>query len=173
MDRYIEEEVVERNGSMKKPTRRIKPTFLYVGALIVVALSVYFIYNSTQSPEDATQANTQTSSFFQGNQYYAIFLDNNDVYFGKISKRDDQFITLENTFYLRVTQVPQKTSDGKNVSLSSFDLIKVGTEVHKPKDKVQLQVSHIISLQELDETSEVIKVINNYKAPAPTSAQPQ
>lgn len=95
-----------------------------------------------------------------------MFMDNNDVYFGKIAKRTDLFVTLENTFYLRVTQVPHTEADGRQVALSSFDLVKMGTEVHKPKDKVELQVSHIISIQELDPSSQVITTINNYKAPA-------
>ena len=98
-------------------------------------------------------------------------MDNNDVYFGKITKRDASFVTLENTFYLRVTQVQQKDKDGKIVDVPSLNIVKLGAELHKPKDKIELQINKIISIQELDSTSEVIKIISNYKAPSSYKAQ--
>lgn len=156
----------ERPNPYMKLKRRMLRRALYAGVIVVVALIAYTVYKGTKnsSTESGTNPNAafQSNSFFESS-YYGVFMDNNDVYFGRITKRDDQFVTLENTFYLRVTQVPQKTADGKDIALSSFDLIKVGTEVHKPKDKVELQVSHIISIQELDPSSQVIGVMNNYK----------
>lgn len=144
----------ERSIPHMKLKRRMMRRAIYAVIIAVIAFVAYNAYKEMQG----------SSSF--GNSYYGVFMDNNDVYFGNITKRDDQFVTLENTFYLRVTQVPQTTPDGKEVSLSSFDLIKVGTEVHKPKDKVELQVNHVISIQELDPSSPVIEIINNYKPAA-------
>lgn len=168
MDTYNNEEGMERNASLKKRPKSIKPIYFYGAVLVLVVVALYALYNRTQTPDASAVTTNQSTSFFQDNQYYAVFLDNSDVYFGKMSKRDNTFVTLENTFYLRVTQVPQTSKDGKTTaSLANFDLVKVGTEVHKPKDKVEIQVSHILTIEQLDDASGVMKVIQNYKAPTP------
>ena len=141
---------------------------------VLVAVIFYGTYTAYRYFVPVQGVSTSTSSdptrSFFGDTYSGVFLDNNDVYFGKITKRDGSFITLENTFYLRVTQVSQKAKNGKDVTVPSLNLVKLGAELHKPKDKIELQVSHIVSIQELEPTSEVIKVINNYKAPTPDQA---
>lgn len=144
----------ERAGnSYAKFKRKMIRRLVYVIILAAVAYGGYTVYSAKMNSQGSTGG------------YYGVFMDNNDVYFGKIANRTDLFVTLQNTFYLRVTQVPHTEADGRQVALSSFDLVKMGTEVHKPKDKVELQVSHIISIQELDPSSQVITTINNYKAP--------
>ncbi len=149
-----------------KKARGMGQKFFFAVLIAIVAYGAYGAYAAYQSfkkPSDSTVASAPSRSFFS-DTYYGVFLDNNDVYFGKIAKRDASFITLENTFYLRVTQVQQKDKDGKIVDVPSLNIIKLGAELHKPKDKIELQINKIISIQELDPASEVIKVISNYKA---------
>ncbi len=140
--------------------------FFFVVLFAIVAYGVYVAYMRFMPVSDTAPASAPARSSFFSDTYYGVFLDNNDVYFGKIGKRDASFVTLENTFYLRVTQVKQKGEDGKMVDVPSLNLVKLGEELHKPTGKIELQVSKIISIQELDGASEVIKVIDNYKAPS-------
>ena len=161
-------EIKESLIEIKKSRKMGKAFFVIVIALVVVA-GLFVAYRNVQAPKSATPA--VSKSLFGNDTFSALFIDNNDVYFGKITKRDSNFITLENSFYLRVTQVSQKGKDGKSIDVPSLNLVKVGTELHKPKDKVEIQISHILSIQELDPASDVITAIKNYKEPTPGATQ--
>ena len=151
---------------MKRPSNKNKKYLFLLLIIITLGGGSYFLYQRLLTAPDTLTSGASVANSLFSSRYSAIFLDNNDVYFGKITKRDSSFITLENTFYLRVTQVAQKDESGKEITIPSLNLVKVGAELHKPKDKIELQITHIIFIQELDPTSEVIKVINNYKTPA-------
>ncbi len=145
--------------------------FFFAVFIAIVAYGTYTAYQYfTKSSDSSTTSSLARSSFFS-DTYYGVFLDNNDVYFGKITKRDASFITLENTFYLRVTQVQQKDKDDKDVDVPSISIVKLGEELHSPTGKIELQVGKIISIQELDPASQVIKIINDYKAPSAEQTQ--
>ncbi len=158
-----------------KKERGTGQKFFFAVLLAIVAYGAYTLYvrfapTSKTASVSTVVGSTSRPSFFS-DTYYGVFLDNNDVYFGKISKRDGSFVTLDNTFYLRVTQVQQKGKDGKVVDVPSLNLVKLGAELHKPTGKIELQINKIISIQELDPASEVIKVIKEYKATG--ESQPQ
>ncbi len=155
-----------------KKERGMGQKFFLAVLIAIIAYGVYMAYQYyfRKSSNSITTSSPIRSSFFS-DTYHAVFLDNNDVYFGKITRRDVSFVTLDNTFYLRVTQVQQKDKDGKMVDVPSFNIIKLGAELHKPTSKIELQVNKIISIQELDVASEVVKVISEYKAPVVEKAE--
>lgn len=139
----------------------------------IAALAGYGVYKKfTQKQKDtaspqavvATASKTQTSSFF-ADKYYGVFLDTGDVYFGKLSNKEGVFVTVEDAFYLKVTQITEKDKSGKQTGASApnMSLVKVGSEIHKPKNKIEIQRSHIIYIQELEQDSDVIRAINDYQ----------
>ena len=143
-----------------------KEFFKHIVLLALVAIAGYSIYNTFKPfvKKLPVAETVQPTATISTDSYYGVFLDNNEVYFGKLSNKESTFVTLEDSFYIRVTQTSQKGKDGKEVSVPNMDLVKVGTEFHKPKDKIEIQRSHIISIQELSPDSDVIKAINNYKS---------
>lgn len=147
--------VKDSNKKNKKLTRFV----LFVIAVAVVATGLYYAYNSYYSKSSTA---SPAASFF-ANKYFAVFLDNGDVYFGKISNKESTFVMVDDAFYLKVTQVTQKNNEGKSVDVPQLNLVKLGNEVHKPIGKIEIQRSHIVSIQELAPDSEAITVMKNYK----------
>ena len=153
---------------------------MLVVTVIIVSIFItcvkYFpsiLHATLSSGQKIFSTKNSGNQFLINDTYTGVFLDNNDVYFGKIIKRDSSFVALDNAFFLRVTQVPQKGKDGKTANVPSLNLIKVGTEIHKPTGKVEIQVSHILFMEDLDPTSGVVRLIRNYKAPAIDQTQVQ
>jgi hypothetical protein len=50
-------------------------------------------------------------------------------------------------------------------------LVKFGTELHKPMDKMFLNKDHILFYEDLSADSKVVEAINNYKANPPAAAE--
>lgn len=91
--------------------------------------------------------------------YQAVFLSNNQVYFGKLAKQNSQYPVLTDIYYLRVTQPLQPSQPNPNVSL-----IKLGDELHGPGDKMEINRDHILFVEDLKENSQVVQAIRNFKA---------
>ncbi|MEK7554851.1 MAG: hypothetical protein AAB518_02615 [Patescibacteria group bacterium] len=93
--------------------------------------------------------------------YQAVFLTNDQVYFGKLSRSDSQYPVLREVFYLQVTQVlqPSNTANpGTNVNL-----VKLGGELHGPEDAMFLNRDQILFYEDLKSDSQVVKAIRDYQ----------
>lgn len=95
-------------------------------------------------------------------KYKAIFLDNNDIYFGKVDYKNDNYVKIKDVYSLRVSQVTKKDKDGKDVQEPYFQIIKMGSEIHGPKNEMEITREHILYIQELEKTSQVLSTIANY-----------
>ncbi|MEK7585219.1 MAG: hypothetical protein AAB455_01765 [Patescibacteria group bacterium] len=90
--------------------------------------------------------------------YQAVFLDNNQVYFGKLSNMNRNFTTLTEIFYLQISQPLQPSEPASNVNL-----IKLGAELHGPSDEMKINREHILFVENLKEDSQVSQAIKRYK----------
>ncbi|HSX23853.1 MAG TPA: hypothetical protein VLE74_02020 [Candidatus Saccharimonadales bacterium] len=95
-----------------------------------------------------------TASYKQG--YHAVFLDDSSVYFGKLQRFPDkaQFITLKDIYYLRSI---------KDAAVLNFDLIKLGSEIHSPEDKMHINISKILFWEKLQDDGPIVTAILNYQ----------
>jgi len=93
--------------------------------------------------------------------YQAVFLDNNQVYFGRLTNTASAYPVLKDIFYLRVTQPLQPPSGG--ATQPDINLVKLGTELHGPSDEMRINKEHILFIEDLKADSEVTKAINNFK----------
>jgi hypothetical protein len=116
--------------------------------LAVLAVSIYFFQGGNRQ----AKAN---SYFPQG--YQAVFLDNEQVYFGKITNISDKIVVLENIFYLQ-NNSSKTTGDNQ----SDIKLIKLGNELHGPEDSMQINRDHILFTETLRGDSKVVKAIQEY-----------
>ncbi len=109
--------------------------------------------------------------------YQAVFLDTNQVYFGKLSDAGAQFPTLRDVYYLQVNQALQPTQgkDGKTTQqqVPDISLIKFGGELHGPTDAMRLNRDHILMVEDLRADSNVIRAIKDYMANAEKQAAPK
>lgn len=86
--------------------------------------------------------------------YRAVFLDNGQVYFGQITFSDSEHLLLENVFYLQETTGSDQ---------ADFSLIKLGGELHGPKDRLHIFLSQVLYLQELRSDSQVVERIQEHQ----------
>ncbi|OJU87983.1 hypothetical protein BGO17_03280 [Candidatus Saccharibacteria bacterium 49-20] len=101
--------------------------------------------------------------------YQAVFLTNGQVYFGKLQNADGNYLTLTNIYYLQVDSDVQQagTTDKKSTTNSATDsnvqLIKLGNELHGPRDEMQLNNTQVLFWENLKSDSKVSEAIKNYK----------
>jgi hypothetical protein len=140
--------------------------FIIVLAIVVIGalLAVYLVFFNNKNINKG---------------YRAYFLDNNEVYFGLEEKRDDGYIKIKDVYYLQVSQITTKDSKGQDVQQPDFKIIKMGTEIHGPKNEMEIVKEHVLFIQELADTSKVLQVIEKYnqagqvpQLPAPQTQQP-
>ena len=90
--------------------------------------------------------------------YQAVFLDNNQVYFGKLSGANQTYAALTDIFYLQIGQPLQPSDPAANINL-----IKLGGELHGPIDEMKINREHILFIENLRDDSQVVQAIKRYK----------
>ncbi|MEK7665464.1 MAG: hypothetical protein AAB337_01130 [Patescibacteria group bacterium] len=142
---------------------RVGKFFLILFVLALIAAAIYFGKTYLfESPDDLLgdlQGTTGESIPVVEGTYYAVFLDNSQVYFGLLDDRDGDFYRLTDVFYLDTRQNPQDTSAGAGTSL-----VKLGNEAHGPQDYMDINKDHILFIEEMKPDSKVVQAIAQYKS---------
>ena len=104
--------------------------------------------------------------FSQG--YCAVFLSNNQVYFGKVAINGWRDLKITNVFYLQVNkQADVAGSDSlattTDITATGVSLNKLGNELHGPKDEMIINREHILFIERLKSDSKVVQAIEAYK----------
>jgi hypothetical protein len=104
-------------------------------------------------------------------EYQAVFLDNGQVFFGKLSDTGSPFLTLREVYYVKTVVERDKK---KTANL----LIKRGSEWHNP-DFMRINTRHVLVIEPVGPDSRVAQLIREAKkspapqvAPAPKSESP-
>ena len=91
--------------------------------------------------------------------------------FGQVEKVTKDFVILKDIYYLQVvTQPLQRSQEGNQAAEGDqrteqrLTLIKLGNEIHGPKDEMILNRDHVVLLEDLKNDSQVVKAINDYIA---------
>jgi len=83
--------------------------------------------------------------------YAAVLLDNNQLYYGKLTNASSGYPELTDVYYI-LSQVNQETKEVKRV------LVRRGNEFHGP-DRMFLNEHHIVLIEPVGEKSDVAKLI--------------
>ena len=87
----------------------------------------------------------------------AVFLANNQVYFGKFYYRTGfSAAELKDIYYL---EAPEPLQSPDRAARREFKIIKFGNEVHRPEDKMMILKSQILFWEDLSKDSPIIKAI--------------
>lgn len=98
--------------------------------------------------------------------YYAVFLDNDQVYFGKIAQKNSTYLHLTDVYYIQPIS-PLQNQQGANPNQApNFQLIKLGNELHGPSDLMEINRDHVLFMERLSDTSKVVDGIIKYTASA-------
>ncbi len=136
-----------------RPSTRGKKTKDLVWVLIVVLVALAagsWYYFSTRA--DGTAGEGVNSSL----DYQAVFLDNGQVYFGKLEQSRGDFYLLTDVFYLQSgVAVDQATN---------LALTKLGSEAHGPEDQMQINKEHVLFIEDMKDDSKVVQAIQQYRS---------
>ena len=84
-------------------------------------------------------------------EWQAVFLSNNQTYFGHILETSNGYIVLEKVYYFKVVQGSQ--------SSQQLNLVKLKDEIYGPEDLMRIPDNQITFWQNLRDDSQVVKII--------------
>ena len=96
--------------------------------------------------------------------YSAVFLTNGQVYFGHIDHIDNNLIVLQDVYYFRTDSnlSPSVLQTEKKVDLH-VSLVKLGNEIHEPKDMLYVNREQVLFWEELSENGKLAQALKKYK----------
>lgn len=133
-----------------------------VTILIVVILLVggFWVFQKTGVFKTAEPKFTKDS-------YQAVFLSNGQVYFGKVKNLTNQYVTLDDTYYLiqgQPIQPQTPVAEGETQPQTAFGLRKLGeNEIHGPVDEMVINREHILFIEELKDDGQLVQAIKRHK----------
>ena len=147
-----------------------KPSFASKFLVIVLIIAALLI---TAVLAIAAFGDLSSSNSIKSDKYQAVFLDNGQVYFGKLSNLNANYVELTDIYYLQVdqqVQPDQDTSPQQQISLA-----KLGNELHGPEDQMFINPDKIVFWENLKDDGQVSTAIAEYQAnpPAEQPAQEQ
>lgn len=143
------------SGSGFKHSRAYRWSFLALlvsGTALFIA-TIFFIVFGTPINKEARYVETD--------KYQAVFVNVNgtnggQVYFGKITDLNSQYIRLSNVFYIQ----NQATQDGQ--ASGSYNLVKLGCELHGPTDEMLINRGEVFFWENLKNDSQVAQKAAEY-----------
>lgn len=107
---------------------------------------------------------------FQGNKqmqavndklYQAVFLNNGQVYFGKIADISGKTVDLRGIYYLQTSNASGSTTDTN--SAPNVSLVKLGCELHAPTDRMIINTSQVLFWENITDNGKVAAAIKEYQ----------
>ena len=146
-------------GSQEK-----RKTILWAVIFLVAALLVLTVFNGLFS--GGAKNFGRLSDWADFSRYQAVFLANGQVYFGKVTDANIQTLVLENIYYLRSAgslQTSQAKDSTSTPETDNFSLVKLGNELHGPEDKMSINLSQVLFVEDLKYDSKVVEAIRAYE----------
>lgn len=137
---------------------------LWLAALVIVLAVLWTVWGSDMGSKASV-----------GKGYQAVFLNNGQVYFGKMADTG-RWTKLTDIYYLQVTQQLQPADNGSKSTSSSassnttdpsaqpnIQLVKLGSELHGPEDQMFIEKDKILFWENMKDDSKVVQAIQKYK----------
>lgn len=138
---------------MKKSKQKSK----WINIISIVLLASITLLVATLLFMTSTSKGAREMDLVDSTKFQAIFLEGGQVYFGKIKTINDDYIKMDNIFYLRVSSENQEKQSNQDVSLS-----RLGCELHGPQDQMVMTRSHVSFWENLKDDGQVTKAINEF-----------
>ncbi len=135
---------------------------LIVAALVITAALAAGVWKSFNN---TSQVNPDL--------YQAVFLDNGQVYFGKLSHLNSNYMQLVDVYYLQVDQQALPDQNDGATPQQQISLAKLGNELHGPKDRMFINPDQVIFWMNLRTDGQVTEAIIQHKNEPQGTDQPQ
>ena len=160
-----------RPAAHHKPPMKKESSFspkiiaIIVAIVVVLVIGVVTAFSLKGNSDGGAAA-------IDGGKYQAVFFDNGQVYFGKLSVLDPNYFKLTEIYYLQANQEEQVTEeDQKNPQQTNTDqnanvqLIKLGNEIHGPQDEMIVSRDKVLFFENLKSDGKVSQSIEQFKNP--------
>lgn len=135
--------------SQKKWLNITYVVLLFSGTILVVAVLASLILSTTK----------KESQYVDSSRLQAVFLNNGQVYFGNISVLNNQYLKLNNIYYLRVNQQVQP---GQQANQNDVSLAKLGCELHGPEDQMVVNREQVTFWENLKDDGQVTNAVKEF-----------
>lgn len=106
---------------------------------------------------------SQLSTQIDSGKYQAVFLSSGQVYFGKLTTVDRQYLKLSGVFYIQSQQDSASDEDQITTQESTgMQLIKLGEEVHGPEDTMVINRDQMLFFENLKSDGKVTQLIRQH-----------
>lgn len=154
---------VEEPLQVRQTSSRSSGTWILLITVAVVLAVLGFVFR------DRLMNRSKTATIVGNSEFQAVFLTNGQVYFGKLSNTQGQYVLLADIYYLQVTPVLQTKTEGQPGSQANpqqqLSLVKLGNELHAPVDKMLINRDQILFFEDLKNDGRVVKAIHEFETP--------
>jgi len=133
----------------------IKLSLIFTILIFVVLL----IFASITLWQNGTVRNITSTIQFKSS-YQVVFLENSQVYFGKITEVTNRYVILQKPHFIQVQQEQLNLKEQEDQP--EMKLISVKDEFHKPKDYMIIEKSSVMFIEELRASSQIVDIIENH-----------
>ncbi len=120
-------------------------------ALLIASALALFIFSKPASE----------ARYVNNDKLQAVFLTNDQVYFGKITSVNSRYLVLSNIFYLQTSNTNTKDTSGQ------ISLIKLGCELHRPQDRMVINQEQVSFWENLNTDGQVAKLVDKFQQANP------
>lgn len=121
-------------------------------AILIVAAAVLI----ATSDNDTSKSAPVESRFVDTKKMQAVFLNNGQVYFGRIGDLNKDYLSMSEIYYLRVNQQVQP---GQQANQNDVTLAKLGCELHGPEDRMVINRAQIVFWENLKTDGQVATAV--------------
>lgn len=145
--------------------------WIILAVVILLVIIGAVLFRDKLFPSQGEGEGTKAEETLSG--YQAVFLTNGQVYFGKLSDVSATYATLNDIYYLQVTQPPLQGSqpEGQQQAQPQLSLVKLGQELHGPVDEMKINREQILFYEDIKEDGRVMQAIREYQKNPPASNQ--
>lgn len=143
-------------------SREKRRTILWAVAFLLAALLALTVFNGIFS--GSTKNFGRLSDWADFSKFQAVFLSNGQVYFGKVADANQQTLVLENIYYLRSVKNLQTSEEQVPAETDNFSLVKLGNEIHGPEDRMSINLSQVLFVEDLKPDSKVVEAIRAHES---------
>lgn len=133
----------QENSKMRLP----KKFFVSLVVLLLALVAVWWLFGRSAG----------LPSFIDTSKYQSVLLANNNAFYGKVKEMTADHVVLEDVFYIQ-----QPTDAQDETAASKFELIKLGNEMHGPYDKMLINRSQVVYVENLKDDGKVAQTIKTY-----------
>jgi len=143
-----------KKGRLDLSMHNLSAVILLFSVTIVVVGLLSFIMLNKRSDE---------RKFVDKSKMQAVFLNGGQVYFGKINSLNEDYVRVNNIYYLRVNQQvqPDQQKEGQQ-GQQDISLVKLGCELHGPADEMLINSDQVVFWENLKDDGQVAKAVGEY-----------